>query len=114
MPLIYLYLHEALGQSPSLSLQTITRHPNTAHDTALGLCCRIDVIRADNERLKEELRELQHVKRDADTVAHKVVPVERKQPKKDSRRIPGAFDVYHVLWTCVRVHYFPCVLGAVY
>ena len=50
---------------------------------------RIEVIRADNDRLKKELRELRNAKKETESAARKTAPVEKKVPKKDSRKLPG-------------------------
>lgn len=49
------------------------------------------MIRADNQRLKEELRELKGSMKEADTIKQHVPVVERKKPKKDSRKLPGLY-----------------------
>ena len=47
------------------------------------------MIRADNDRLKKELRELRNAKKETESAARKTAPVEKKVPKKDSRKLPG-------------------------
>lgn len=56
---------------------------------------RVEVIAADNDRLKAELQDWRNVKKEGDKPARKTPRVEKKQPKKDSRAIPGTREVLH-------------------
>ena len=50
---------------------------------------RIEVIKADNDRLKAELRELREAKKASDLAEQRASKVEKRQPKRDPRKIPG-------------------------
>jgi len=47
------------------------------------------VIKADNQRLREELKEYSNAKQAALLASEQPIKVQKKQPKKDSRVIPG-------------------------
>ncbi|XP_067944320.1 clathrin heavy chain linker domain-containing protein 1-like isoform X2 [Watersipora subatra] len=73
-------------------IQSIAQEPSTLrnyrrrHDE---LAKRIEVIRADNDKLKKELRELKAAKKLSIATEQQAAPVEKRKPKTDSRKIPG-------------------------
>lgn len=54
---------------------------------------RIEVIKADNERLADELREIKTMKINREHQMRESTKIEKRKPKTDSRSIPGRFAV---------------------